>query len=273
MDNKKKIIVSESIINIITIILVCISIILISPCFFSKKIERFLMTKPSQIPIKIIQTYYSKKAIPDKVYNNIKQYCKGYHHMVFDDNDCIKFLRKEYGPTVVDKFRNLKNGAHKSDLFRYCYLYRYGGVYLDIKTELIKNLNSILRGDFTFTVLSFHPQLPNIYQGVLATRPQNPLFHDLIRNILSNKNPKYMDFTVYFYKLLFSKIRKKPKPGINRISENDFIYLFQEQCTSKTNEISKRCYDGKDRYGLCCLIYDNNEPIIKTRYSDFPWKI
>ena len=273
MDNKNQSNVSENIVNMITIILLCISIILISPCFFSKKIERFLMTKPSRIPNKIIQTYYSKKAIPDKVYKNIKKYGKGYQHHVFDDRECIEFLGKEYGKTIVDKFKSFKHGAHKSDLFRYCYLYKYGGVYLDIKTELIKDLNAILRGDFTFTVLSFHPQLPNIYQGILATRPLNPFFFELITNILANKNPKYMDFTVYFYKLLSSKIRKKPSPGINRISESDFIYLFQEQCTSKTSEILKRCHDGKDRYGLCCLVYDNNVPVIKTRYSDFPWKI
>lgn len=272
MDNKNKLIVSESIINIITIILVCISIILISPCFFSKKIERFWMTKPSQIPNTIIQTYYNKKVIPHKVYENIKKFGKGYQHLVFDDNECIEFLKKEYGDIMVNKFRNLKKGAHKSDLFRYCYLYKYGGVYLDIKTELIKNLNSILRGDFTFTVISFIPHTPNIYQGVLATRPRNPLFFQLITNMLSNKNPKYMDFTVYFYKLLSSKIKKKPVPGVNRISENDFVYLFQENCTSTPSDVSKKCHDGKDRYGLCCLIYDNNEPIIKTRYSDFPWK-
>lgn len=271
MDNKKD--VSENIINIITIILVCISIILISPCFFSKKIERFWMSRPSYIPNKIIQTYYSKKAIPDKVYANIKKYGKGYQHLIFDDNDCIRFLRTEYGTKVVDKFKNFKKGAHKSDLFRYCYLYKYGGVYLDIKTELIKNLNTTLRGDFTFTVLSFLPKLPNIYQGVIATKPRNPLFLELIINMLSNDNPKYMDFTVYFYNLLAKKIRKKPAPGINRISESDFVYLFQEQCTSKNNEVSLRCYDGKDRYGLCCLIYDNNQPIIKSRYADFPWTV
>ena len=135
---------TESIINVITIILICISIILISPCFISKKIERFFIRAPIQIPKVIIQTYHNKNKIPEKVYQNIRKYSPGYQHIIFDDKECIQFLEKEYGSTLVSKFKKIKIGAHKSDLFRYCYLYKYGGIYLDIKTELIKPINFIL---------------------------------------------------------------------------------------------------------------------------------
>ena len=30
-------------------------------------------------------------------------------------------------------FKDLKIGAHKADFFRYCILYIYGGIYIDIK--------------------------------------------------------------------------------------------------------------------------------------------
>ena len=261
--------VNENIINVITIVLICISLVLISPCFLSKNIERFVMSEPYRLPKVIIQTYYSKHKIPQKVYMNIKKFSSGYKHLVFDDQDCIQFLNKEYGQQVLDKFKSLKVGAHKSDLFRYCYLYKYGGVYLDIKTELIKPIDFILRGNFTFTVIS--KSKSSIYQGVLVSKPRNPLFKQLINNILSNKNPQYSDFIIFFYNLLTYKIRKKPQPGVNKINQNDFIYLFQEFCTSESKEIASKCYDGKDRYGRCCFIYDGSEPIIKTRYADFPW--
>ena len=266
---KKNTISRISIINLLTIILICISIILISPCLFTKRIERFVMSKPSNLPKVIIQTYHNKNLIPQKVYHNIKKYAPDYQHLVFDDRECINFLNKEYGVTIVDKFKNLKKGPHKSDLFRYCYLYKYGGVYMDIKTELIKPLNFILRGNFTFTVISISKR--SIYQGVLVSKPNNPLFMNLIKNILSNNNPEYSDFIIYFYNLLTYKIKKVPQPGVNRISQNDFIYLFEEHCTNDSKEIKSQCYDGKDRYGRCCFIYDKNEPIIKTRYADFPW--
>ena len=45
---------------------------------------------------------------------------------------------------LVDVFKQL-NGPHKADLFRYCYLYINGGLYLDIKIELIKPLSEIFK--------------------------------------------------------------------------------------------------------------------------------
>ena len=49
--------VNENIINVITIVLICISLVLISPCFLSKNIERFVMSEPYRLPKVIIQTY------------------------------------------------------------------------------------------------------------------------------------------------------------------------------------------------------------------------
>ena len=86
---------AENILNVITIILICISIVLISPCFLTKRIERFIIMKPIQVPKVIIQTYNNKKRIPPKVYQNISQYSSGYQHLIFDDKECIQFLQKK----------------------------------------------------------------------------------------------------------------------------------------------------------------------------------
>ena len=40
-------------------------------------------------------------------------------------------------------YEKLRHGAHKADLFRYCCLYKLGGVYLDIKMKPEKMLNKI----------------------------------------------------------------------------------------------------------------------------------
>lgn len=84
----------------------------------------------NDIPKIIFQTYYKKEKIPQKVYDNISKYCKGYEHCIYDDKDCIEFLTKYFKKNVVDKFNELE-GAHKADLFRYCVLYIYGGIYLN----------------------------------------------------------------------------------------------------------------------------------------------
>ena len=59
------------------------------------------------------------------------------------------------------------------------------------------------------------------------------------------------------------------KQGLNLNIKNksNNYYLFQENCDRNKNN----CYDGLDKYGFCCFIYDNNNKIIKNRYADYPW--
>ncbi|VBB18963.1 putative mannosyltransferase [Yasminevirus sp. GU-2018] len=51
----------------------------------------------------------------------------------FDDDDVYKFVADNYSKMVYDAVFNLVPGAYTSDVFRYCYLYLNGGVYIDCK--------------------------------------------------------------------------------------------------------------------------------------------
>ena len=106
------------------------------------------------IPKKYIKHIMIKK-IPQKVYDNIKKYAPEYSHIIYDDIDCINYLHKYYGKEFVNLFNSFEKGAHKADLFRYCVLYNEGGIYLDIKTELIQPIKDIFNEKDTFySVLS-----------------------------------------------------------------------------------------------------------------------
>lgn len=226
-----------------------------------------------EIPKVIISTYHTKEYIPSKVFDNINKYAVDYEYIIFDDNDIIEFLRKYYKPEVLETFNTLSMGAYKADLFRYCYLYEFGGIYLDIKTELIKDIDTIFnkKSINLYTVICNSKEC--IHQGIIATVPKNPIFIDLINHILiSVKTPiniknNYMIFTNYFYNKL------KEIYGLEKLINGKMVslklntYLFNEECTINLND----CYDGLDRYGLCCYVYDNGEQIIKVRYSDYPW--
>ena len=223
------------------------------------------------IPKKIHQTYYDKKKIPQKVYDNIKKYAPEYNHIIYDDVDCVNYLHKYYGKEFVNLFNSFEKGAHKADLFRYCVLYNEGGVYLDIKTELIQPIKDIFNEKDTFySVLSIIKK--TIYQGVIATPPNNKIFLKLIYFMLKIKKPvkKYIIFTKHLYAVIAREIEKKKLyEGYNyNYNKSKTIYkFFTEKCTKNISN----CYDGLDKYGLCCYIKYNNKNIIKTRYSDFPW--
>jgi hypothetical protein len=81
----------------------------------------------------------SDAGLPPKMYecvhnnltfNNVGLDCI---HYLFNDADCRAFIINEYPPDVLTAYDRLIPTAFKADLWRYCVLYKYGGVYLDIK--------------------------------------------------------------------------------------------------------------------------------------------
>jgi mannosyltransferase OCH1-like enzyme len=108
--------------------------------------------------------------------------------VIFDDKNAIQFLERYFDHRVVQRFHNIKLGAHKADLLRYCFLYVYGGIYIDIKTILIKPLDEIFINKTAFyTCISIKDSISN---GIIASKPRNYIFLKLINNII-NINPDY----------------------------------------------------------------------------------
>lgn len=229
----------------------------------------------------LVQTYSLHKKVPARVFENIKKYAPDYDYQFFDDTQALEFIEQNYGEKVAKKFKALKVNAHKADLFRYCYLYKNGGVYLDIKTELIKPLDEVFTQDYLYTVFCTTQDV--IYNAIIATPPLQPIFKELIKFMVNgDDNPAYHSNCKKFYDLLEERKQGKLELGVNAGN----IYLMDEVCLQKDNVSIKHgskdhikykyayetmCYDGKDRYGLCCFIYDMGSPVFKARYADFPW--
>ena len=233
---------------------------------------------PAKIPKIVLQTYKDKSLISPKVYENIKKYGEGYEHIVYDDNDCLEFIKKHNNilcnKNLIDVWNSLKNGAHKADLFRYCVLYVKGGIYLDIKTKLIQPLEEIfIRDNILYTVIGAcdGPHTKCIFQGVIASPPRNRIFLELIDFVANSTNVKgYSKFVKDFYKKVSRKTGKRIlKNGFYKNNEGDIdFYLFQEKCEDKN--VCEKLNEDLDLYGLCCHIYDKGNIIINTRMSE--WK-
>jgi hypothetical protein len=224
-----------------------------------------LFFKNEGIPKKIYQTYSSKSLVPQKVFDGIKKYAPDYEYEFFSDDDCVEFIKSNFPSNILDAYNKLENTAHKADLFRYCILYVKGGIYLDIKTVLLKPLKDIFKHNYIYSALSI---LENtVYQGIIATPPKNKFFLDSIDFIVNTKIiTKYQMFTTNFYTQILSYINSDIISfGLNTGKQN--FYLFEEKCGTNPED----CSDGLDRYGRCCYIYDNDEKIFQVRYADFPW--
>ena len=227
-----------------------------------------------EIPKQIYMTYH-KKNIPEKVFTNLKKYATYDNEpipcTIFNDDDAIKFLSKYYNKSVIDKFKSL-SGAHKADLFRYCLLYIKGGIYMDIKTELIKPLIEVIDLDKKNTFYSvyghkFFGKRQQIYQGIIITPPRNEIIFKLIVDVIETPTfitkLNYLIFTQQFYKIANDHTDSELKPGFNKLKDHLDLYIFQE--------ILEETCEKPDRYGVCANIYDQDNKIIKTRFDDYPW--
>lgn len=103
------------------------------------------------IPKCIYQTYKNND-LPDEIKENIKNIRKlnpSWEYRFFDDRDVEVWIRENYGEGILAYYKmiNPTYGAARADLFRYLLIYKNGGVYLDIKSTLVKPLDEFIRDD------------------------------------------------------------------------------------------------------------------------------
>ena len=232
----------------------------------------------------VVQTTKTIETIPYKVSANWKLFAPTFKRNVLNDDECIEFLTKFYGKRYVDKFNELKLGAHKADLFRYAWLYVYGGVYCDIKTILLKDLRHIFPDKnkcymiytvpFYMKENEFDPdssRKESCYNGIIATPPKNPIMLDLLESCMetTNDSPYLINVNKMYNIVKQYCVSKSIEPGLNRtISDVPDIHFYVEKSFN-----IKHCDFSIDRYGLCMFVVDyaSKEKIIKIRYHDYPW--
>ena len=114
-----------------------------------------------------------------------------YSYHFFDDKAQRKFIQKYFSRDVLDAYDNLIPGAFKSDLWRYCILYRFGGIYVDISTVCQIPLDQIIQlNDEFISVLDRPTSRTAIYNAFIACIPRHPFLKEAIDMIVENVKNK-----------------------------------------------------------------------------------
>jgi mannosyltransferase OCH1-like enzyme len=145
----------------------------------------------SIIPLKIFQTWHTKDLPPNmkKAVELVKSSNPAFEHHLFDDNDCREYLKKKFSKIVMEAFDKLIPGAYKADLWRYCVLYKEGGIYMDIKYIPHNEFRLIHLTEKEHFVLDKDNH--GIYNALMVCKPGNPILLKAIRQIIRNIKRKY----------------------------------------------------------------------------------
>jgi len=138
----------------------------------------------SNIPKKIFQTW---EVPTDKMsqemrnlINTWKEKNPNYNYILYDAKDRENFIKNNFTKQIYDAYCRILPGAYKADLWRYCVLYIYGGVYIDIDTICIGNLDDFLQEGIEFVcIIDFNRSLTdgqhNLANGFIASVPQSKI--------------------------------------------------------------------------------------------------
>lgn len=111
----------------------------------------YIKSKPPTMPIPkvIYQTWKTKTLHPNciKIRDNIQRMNPEYRMELHDDDDMATFIQANFPEHVYNCYAQLNVGAAKADFWRYCVLYIYGGVYLDMDSVILRPLSELIRGD------------------------------------------------------------------------------------------------------------------------------
>jgi len=152
----------------------------------------------SKIPLFIYQTFYTKNLSKDmqESVDLIKTTNPEFTYSLSDDDECYNFILNNFPPSVADAYLRMIPGAYKADLWRYCILYTYGGIYLDIKYRPVNNFKFINLVDKEHFVLdamhSWGYDIYSIYNAFMVCTRHNKILLDCINQIVLNvKNNFY----------------------------------------------------------------------------------
>lgn len=146
-----------------------------------------------EIPKKIFQTWKTKSLDP-RMQAAVQSWIDlnpEYEHQLFDNEDCRNFIAEYFSDRVLNAYDNLRPGAYKADLWRYCFLLVHGGVYVDIDTTCLMPLEAMIKDGDTL-VLAKGPFLNfAIWQGFIACPKKHPLIQATLDHVVCNIERKF----------------------------------------------------------------------------------
>jgi mannosyltransferase OCH1-like enzyme len=172
--------------------------------FVYKKIHDKILDYIPDIPKKIFQThknfnYMINKPKTKQSYNSWNQY-KDFEYNFYTDEECEEFIKDNFDENTYQAYMKCPIPVMKADLWRYCIIYKYGGIYADSDTVCLKDPSIFLEKRSYLVCI---PETDNIHitNWIFAAPQGSPILKKVIdlsiERILNNFEKK--QHMVHYY--------------------------------------------------------------------------
>ena len=231
------------------------------PCVYNELIN-YKGTEGKSYP-KIFQTWVSHFTDQDRFmfcYDELHRLYPKHDHIIFSDFEMKQFILSHYDQDICNQYDNIIPSAFKSDFFRYLYLYKYGGLYLDISVTPYVNIFDYVFSNKSISFMSAiddkHPM--NLWNGFMYVTPNHPIMKECINDIMLSKS-SLKSCLHYTGPGVLGKACNKYKQNHNDIllfsHSSDFIFDGNTKIfglKSKKNGTTMYKESNKTHYSLYC---------------------
>jgi mannosyltransferase OCH1-like enzyme len=255
--------------------------------FRDDEIIRVNTTHDDMIP-KILYMYWNTDIMPSKMTVNlshIKELHPDFTINIYNSTTAREFISTHFSEEVLLAYDTLIPHAYKSDLWRYCALYLTGGIYVDVKFELVNGFtfNDVKNEVFVKDRPEYFPNGNGIQNTFMATRPCNAYLMQAIKEIITNCHEQYYgpasisqtgpELLSRIFPLGFDCNARFSKEGVDSFNEEvEHIYLHETLIMKKYEGYRSECSDTmQTNYHLCFAQRNVYNP--PEQYNMIPWVI
>ena len=206
---------------------------------------------------RVIYQCYKDKNVPSIVKERWLKLNPGYEYRLYDNDDCYNFILENYGKNYANLFKFIKDGPIKSDFWRVCILYKYGGIYADIDIFPLLSIDDFVNSDTTLYTCATDENIDNnLNPHFIAVEPNNPLILQCINIYMKDRIRRPYSYFGYSITYIMLQVLQRYL-NIYQLKEN--IYRKGNQVVQLSQEI---CPSGNIDI---CYIEQNNKQIMKNR--------
>ena len=151
-----------------------------------------------KIPRKIMQTYISTHIQSQLQHNAMQSWLElnlEYAYHFLDNIQSREFIRVHHTDDVLKAYDILVPGAFKADLFRLCWIYIHGGVYVDHKMVCLAPLSAYVSIDDTSVWCKERWGIDGTYNAIFASTSHSDNMMRAIQGIVHNVGARYRGST------------------------------------------------------------------------------